>query len=108
MKLYIWTPEAYASASRLTAANADIVTMVKQANGSYWAQVQGIAAKELDSTYYVAATYTDSNGNYHCTGIIPYSLSNYCMNKAVDGNSMQALAAATAMYGYYASIYFKN
>ena len=106
MTLYIWTPEAYASASRLTAANADIVTMVKQANGSYWAQVQGIAAKELDSTYYVAATYTDSNGNYHCTGIIPYSLSNYCMNKAVDGNSMQALAAATAMYGYYAEKYF--
>jgi hypothetical protein len=108
MKLYIWTPEAYASASRLTAANADIVTMVKQANGSYWAQVQGIAAKELDSTYYVAATYTDINGNYHCTGIIPYSLSKYCMNKAVDGNSMQALAAATAMYGYYAAQYFAN
>jgi hypothetical protein len=28
------------------------------------------------------------------------------MNKAVDGNSMQALAAATAMYGYYAEKYF--
>jgi hypothetical protein len=30
------------------------------------------------------------------------------MNKAVDGNSMQALAAATAMYGYYAAQYFAN
>jgi hypothetical protein len=28
------------------------------------------------------------------------------MGKAVDGNNMQALASATAMYGYYAKSYF--
>lgn len=53
MKLHIWTPEAYSAASRLTSANATTVSMVKQSDGTYWAQVQGIPAKALDSTYYV-------------------------------------------------------
>jgi hypothetical protein len=54
----------------------------------------------------VAGVYTDANGNTHCTGIIAYSLSKYCMNNAKPGKAMQELAAATAMYGYYANIHF--
>jgi hypothetical protein len=107
MKLHIWTPEAYSAASRLTSTNATTVSMVKQSNGTYWAQLQGIPAKALDSTYYVAATYTDTAGNYHCTGVIAYSLSKYCMSKAAD-STMGRLAQATAMYGYYASLYFSK
>jgi hypothetical protein len=107
MKLHIWTPESYAAASWLTTTNANTVTMVKQSNGTYWAQLQGIPAKALDSTYYVAATYTDTAGNYHCTGVIAYSLSKYCMSKAAD-STMGQLARATAMYGYYASLYFSK
>lgn len=106
MTLYIWTPDVYTSASRLTTGNASTVSMVRQSNGSYWAQVEGIPAKALDRTYYVAGIYTDTSGNSHCTGVIAYSLSKYCISKAVPGNSMQALAAATAMYGYYAAQYF--
>jgi hypothetical protein len=68
--------------------------------------VKGIAAKMLDQTYYVAGVYTDAEGNTHCTGVIAYSLSKYCMNNAKPGKPMQALAAATAMYGYYAGEYF--
>jgi hypothetical protein len=30
------------------------------------------------------------------------------MNHAKDGDSMQELASATAMYGYYAKAYFAN
>ena len=105
MTLYIWTPEAYTSAARLTSTNAVTVSMVRQENGTYWAQAEGIPAKALDGTYYVAATYTDTAGNYHCTGVIACSLSKYCMNKAAD-TIMGSLAQATAMYGYYASLYF--
>ena len=54
--------------------------------------------------YYVAAVYTDAAGNTHCTGVIAYSLSKYCMNNA--NGKMGALAQATAMYGYYAAAYF--
>ena len=68
--------------------------------------MEGIAAKMLDQTYYVAGVYTDANGNTYSTGVVAYSLSKYCMNNAY-GN-MGALAQATAMYGYYADQYFAN
>jgi hypothetical protein len=106
MTLYIWTPEVYAAAETLTAENAETLSMVARTDGSYWGQVTGIAAKNLDDTYYVAGVYTDESGNTCCTGVIAYSLSKYCMSKAVDGNEMQQLASATAMYGYYARSYF--
>jgi hypothetical protein len=103
---YYWTPAAYAAASTLSPSNASgKMTMVKNADGSYWAQVTGIAAKQLDDTYYVAAFYTSDN-EVRCTGVIAYSLSKYCMNNAKDGKDMQGLAASTAMYGYYAKNYF--
>ena len=107
LQLYIWNPETYAGASQLTAENAsDVISMTAQEGGAYWGQVKGIAAKALDDTYYVAGVYTDAEGNTHCTGVIAYSLSKYCMNNAKPGKDMQALAAATAMYGYYAGEYF--
>jgi hypothetical protein len=99
----------YGSVSVLTAENATgTVTMVDPGDGRYWAQVSGIPAKQLDETYYVSAVYTDTEGNTCCTGVIAYSLSKYCISKAVSGNAMQELAAATAMYGYYAESYFNN
>jgi hypothetical protein len=107
LKLYIWTPEDYAAATRLTAMNASsVVVMQAQDNGSYWGALNGIAAKMLDKTYYVAGVYTDAQGNTHCTGVIAYSLSKYCINNA--NGKMGALAQATAMYGYYAAQFFSN
>ena len=107
LTLYIWTPEAYAAADILTAENASqTVSMTICGQGSYWGQVKNIAAKGLDDTYYVAGVYTDDSGNTYCTGVIAYSVSQYCLNKAVDGSEMQQLAGTIAMYGYYAKQYF--
>ena len=107
--MYVWTPEDYAAAEELTAENAsDTVVMELQPSGMYWGQVAGIAAKKLDKTYYVAVVYTDAEGNTYCSGVFDYSLSKYCMNNAQPGKNMQALAAATAMYGYYAAQYFSK
>jgi hypothetical protein len=108
MTLYIWTPQAYAEATRLTAQNAIAVPMTCGDDGRYFHQISGIAAKALDDTYYVAAVYTDANGATQCSGVIAYSLSKYCLNNAVEGKAMQELASATAMYGYYAKQYFAN
>jgi hypothetical protein len=106
---YYWTADAYANAETLTAENASgTAVMAVSSNGAYWAQVSGIAAKHIDDTYYVAAVYADAAGNNYCTGVIAYSLSTYCVKNAVEGNAMQALAEATAMYGYYAKVYFGN
>jgi hypothetical protein len=107
LTLYYWTPASYEACDVLSAENASgSVSMVDSGDGRRWAQVSGIAAKSLDQTYYVAAVYTDTNGNSHCTGVVPYSLSKYCINNA--NGSMGALAQATAMYGYYAAAFFAN
>ena len=104
--LYFWTPEDYAAADVLTVDNASGSSPMVNNGGPYWGQVSGIAAKNLDKTYYVAGVYTDASGNTYCTGVIAYSLSKYCLNNAKPGKDMQELAAATAMYGYYANAYF--
>ena len=107
VKLYIWSPADYEAAATLTASNATaVVTMNAQSGGAYWGQVEGIAAKMVDKTYYVAGVYTDMSGNTYCTGVIAYSLSKYCLNNAKPGKDMQELASATAMYGYYANAFF--
>jgi hypothetical protein len=107
MTMYIWTDKDYMAAETLTQDNAgQVKTMVMGSDGRYWGQVDDIAAKSLDQTYYVAGVYTDDQGIRRTTGIIPYSLSKYCISKAVSGNAMEGLAAATAMYGYYAAQYF--
>ena len=107
MKLYYWTSAGYAATTALTTDNATgSITMVAGSDGRYWGQISGIAAKALDDTYYVAAVYTDAEGNSYCTGVIAYSLSKYCMNNA--SGTMGELAQATAMYGYYAKHFFNS
>jgi hypothetical protein len=107
MTLYYWSAEDYAGCGVLSPWNSTgTVTMTPGVDGRYWAPMSGIAAKALDETYYVAGVYTDADGNTCCTGVIAYSLSKYCIGKAVSGNAMQELASATAMYGYYAKNYF--
>lgn len=103
---YYWNEADYASAETLTTSNASgILTMQSNSDSVYYARVTGIPAKNIDSTYYVAAVYSNAEGTY-CSGIIAYSLSRYCMNNAKDGNPMQELASFTAVYGYYAEQYF--
>ena len=105
MTLYIWDAAAYEAAAYLDVGNASgVISMEQQSGGVYWGQISGIAAKALDDTYYVAGLYNDGDGNPHCTGVIPYSLSQYCMNNAYG--SMGQLSQATALYGYYAARYF--
>jgi hypothetical protein len=103
---YYWTAEDYAEAETLSADNASGTCTMAIDGDRRFAQIQGIAAKDLDTTYYVAAVYQNNAGVEYCTGVIAYSLSQYCMNNA-NGN-MGELAQATAMYGYYAACYFNK
>jgi hypothetical protein len=101
--MYYWDAETYNSVSKLTAQNATgVLTMVNDGNGNWGAAVEGIAAKDMDSTIYVAGIYT-SNGVSYPTNVISYSLGNYCKTVASNG---EAFGAATAVYGYYAKAYF--
>ena len=104
--LYYWTAADYYASDSLTAQNATgSVAMKTGEPNSVWAPVCGLAAKQLDETVYVAAVY-EYNGVLYSSGVIPYTISRYCMNHA--HGVMGELAQATAMYGYYAQRYFSK
>lgn len=107
MKLYYWTADDYVSASKLAASNATgIMAMNGSGMSAYQAAVESIAAKDLDQTIYVAAVYSDGSATY-CSGVLAYSIGSYCVSQAAKtGDDISGLAAATAVYGYYAKIYF--
>ena len=100
--MYYWDAATYNSVSKLTPENATGVITMKQDGSNWGAAVEGIAAKSIDETIYVAGFYT-SNGVSYPTNIISYSLGNYCKTIAANG---EAFGAATAVYGYYAKAYF--
>ena len=102
LTFYYWDAETYNSVDVLTIDNATASQPMNQSGKNWGAAVEGIAAKAIDETVYVAAIYT-SNGVEYPTGIVAYSLGNYC--KTLAGNG-EAFGAATAVYGYYAKAYF--
>ena len=100
--MYYWDAATYASLDVLTPANTTGVLTMAQDGNNWAAAIEGIAAKTIDKTVYVAAIYTSGDAVYP-TGVIAYSLGNYCKTIAGNGN---AFGAATAVYGYYAKAYF--
>ena len=110
LTLYYWDLATYNAATTLTTANATgSTTMITTGEANqYWGSVAGIAAKELDSTVFVAAVY-ECNGVRYCTGVLNYSIGKYCEGLAAkDTSDQQALAQATAVYGFYAKTYFAS
>ncbi|MBQ2383585.1 MAG: hypothetical protein II290_06060, partial [Oscillospiraceae bacterium] len=106
MTLYWWDMETMDVVEKLSEENALGSMEMVCTDGTWWGQVAGIAAKDMDKTYYVSCVF-ESGGQRITTGIIPYSLGKYCEGKAAaDGDAQQAFAQATAVYGYYAKRYF--
>ena len=104
MTLYYWNAEDYESAQQLSTDNAT-GSMVMTPGAQYSAAITDIAAKDLDSTYYVAVVY-QSNGQTYCSGVLAYSLAAYCQSKATVAGPIGDLAKATAVYGYHAKQLF--
>ena len=106
--MYYWTQADYDAVSTLKASNASgRIQMTLSANGAYHAAITDIAAKDLNQTIYVAAGYKSGNTS-HCTGVLPYSIGTYCASQVSKATAAQDLAAATAVYGYYANAYFNG
>ena len=108
LKLYYWDPETYDAVSQLALSNATkVIVMENGGSGStYWGALNGIAAKEIDRPGFFAGVYT-SGGITYSTGVICYSLGRYCQTTAANmDHETRALAAETAVYGYYAKQYF--
>jgi hypothetical protein len=108
MTLYYWTQADYNAVSTLKSSNASgRIQMTRQADGSYHATISGIAAKDINQTIYVAGGYKSGTTN-HCTGVLPYSIGTYCASQVSKATTAKDLAAATAVYGYYANAYFNG
>ena len=104
MTMYYWNAEDYDSAQVLSTDNAT-GSMVMTPGAQYTAAITDIAAKDLDSTYYVAVVY-QCNGQTYCSGVLAYSLAAYCQSKATVSGPIGDLAKATAVYGYHAKQLF--
>lgn len=110
VKMYYWTREAYEAATILSPKNASgsFVMTSTGIENQYWAEVSGIAAKDMDQTIFVAGFYS-CDGTTYSTGVRNYSIGRYCQGIAAkDDSAQQLLAQATAVYGYYAKEYFAN
>ncbi|MBQ7857276.1 MAG: hypothetical protein IJ351_01400 [Oscillospiraceae bacterium] len=76
-----------------------------ESNGYLGVTTPGIAAEQVDETFYCAAVYTGTDGNTYVSGVISYSLGYYLENRA-NGTAMPNFAKATGVYAYYAKTLF--
>ncbi len=107
MTFYYWDPKTYETADVLTAQNAlGTSIMSVDETGSYWASYEGIAAKEMNSTVFVAAVY-ESDGVTYCTGILACSVAAVSLMQMSSGTeALTLLTEDMLVYGYYAEAYF--
>ena len=109
LTLYCWSLDRFNNVSQLSKTNVSkSVVMEDNGAGGYTTEISGIAAKQIDQQLFIAGVY-QSDGVTYCTGVIPYSLGQYCKQTAAkDSSDVQSLAASTAVYGYYAKAYFAS
>ena len=106
MTLYFWDESRVTSLDELKPENAAGSMTMELRNGQYWGDLTGISARLINYKAYMAGVYT-SNGVTYTTGVLPYSVAMYCKNIAAnESNAARNLAMQTAVYGYYAKIYF--
>ena len=106
MTLYYWTEADYAAATELTAENAT-GSILMQSGEQYHAKLDGIFAKDVDDTVYVAAIYSDGTAT-HCTGVLSYSIGAYLTSHAAKETGFRAMAQAAAVYCSYCREYFEG
>ena len=108
LTVYYWNEQDYDNATALTVDNATGTVTMQLQGSQYVANVAGIAAKELDKTIFVAIVY-EVNGVRYCSGVIAYSVGRYLEQIAANtASAAQPLAAAAAVYSYYAKLYFSS
>ena len=104
--MYLWSLEDFQGAQVLTKENATkAIPMTLTESGEYLGVADGIAAKELDKAVYASFVYSDGTTE-HCGGVVAYTIGLYCKSQAAQTGALADLAAATAVYGYYAKQLF--
>ena len=105
MKLYVWTESELEANDALTLDNAaSVITMTENEDGSWLGRYSGISAKNAGDTIYACGVYY-SDGVECRTGVLAYSVAAYCKSFANGTSDFQPMAAASAVYAYYADAY---
>jgi DNA-directed RNA polymerase subunit RPC12/RpoP len=102
--MYVWDQDTFASVDVLTKENATAAICMNP-GAVYTAEVGGIAAKDLDQAVYVSFVYNDGITEY-CSGVLNYSIGDYCTSKVNAADATAEMAAAIAVYCYYAKQMF--
>ena len=104
--LYCWDLDTYNSVEVLTEENATAEVVMTKGGTQYAGAYEGIAAKQIGETVFVAGVYT-VDGVRYSSPVISYSLGQYCKEQIAGGSeTMKAFAMETVVYGYYAEAYF--
>ena len=91
-----------------TAENVIPGAVYDEASGRYYASSQGIHAKNLGDTVYLAVYAKLSDGSYIYSQLASYSPVTYALNQLQSStdNSLKQLVAAMLNYGTQAQLYF--
>ena len=103
--LYYWNEADYEAADVLTVENASGSFALTVEGDAYRGDIEGIAAKNLANSVYVAAVYSDGTTTW-TSGVLGYSIGAYCSSLSTQGGAIADLAMATAVYGYHAKQFF--
>ena len=103
--LYYWNEADYEAADVLSVENASGSFKLTLEGDAYRGDIEGIAAKNIANSVYVAAVYSDGTTTW-TSGVLGYSIGAYCSSMAKGTDAMADLAMATAVYGYHAKQYF--
>jgi hypothetical protein len=107
---YYWTADQYNSVDTLTLRNASGSKEMVLTDGTnrYWANVSGIAAKDIDKTVYACGVY-EIDGVTYSSGVFSYSIGYYCTSKAAGTDEVvKPFAKAIAVYSYHARIFLES
>ena len=107
--ILFWTEADYRKAETLDSASATYdVEMAYYESNNRWgaAYPVGFASSEYEETVYACAYLIDSNGEYHYSGLVSYSVEQYCANQIKNSKPEATLSKQLVIYGEAAQSYF--
>ena len=105
-----WTADAYKNAETLNAATATYdVEMTYNEGKGRWCAVypEGFATKEYENTVYACAYLIDAEGETQYSGLVSYSVDQYCINQINKSAAEAELCKDLVTYGEMAKVYFE-
>lgn len=112
MGIAYWTVDTHNSVDKLTLDNADAHgELTPRVDGSglrYVHEYTDIPAKDMGETVYACAYVIDSNGEYHYSGVVAYSIETYIKNTVAGtaNENERNLVKWLGIYGELAKEYF--